>query len=159
MAKPIGLDGTTPRDPRAELRRRLDEAPEEHAEAILELYRLLDQLHQSGMLRLLRGAVTSGDNILETAVGAANSAAGIRAMRNGIILAQLLGSIDPGVVQACASAASEALGPQLTAAEPPRLLKVLSTFRHPELRRSIMIINRFLETFGRQLKRAALAAD
>ena len=158
MAKPIALD-VTPRDPRAELRRRLDEAPEEHAEAILELYRLLDELHESGILRLLRGAVASSDTILEAAVGAANSADGIRAMRNGIILLKLLGSIDPNLVQAYASAATETLHSQHAVADPPGLFTLLSEFRQPELRRSIMLVNRFLEMLGPRLKSAAPAAD
>jgi hypothetical protein len=36
--------------------------------------------------------------------------------------------------------------------EPPGLLSLLSQFRHKELRRSIALINRFLEKLGNQIK-------
>ena len=68
MARPIGLE-VAPRDPREELRKRLEEAPEQHAEALLESYELLQHLHDSGVLRLLRGAVSSGGMILDAVVG------------------------------------------------------------------------------------------
>jgi len=40
MAQPIALE-IPPRNPRAELRSRLEEAPEEHAEAVLAAYEVL----------------------------------------------------------------------------------------------------------------------
>ena len=36
--------------------------------------------------------------------------------------------------------------------EPPGLFALLSQFRQPELRRSIALINRFLDVLGNQLK-------
>jgi uncharacterized protein YjgD (DUF1641 family) len=150
MARPIGLE-VIPHDPREELRKRLEEAPEEHAEALLESYELLQHLHDSGVLRLLRGAASSGGMIVDAAVGAANSEEGIRGLRNAIILAKMLGSINPDILQACANAVSETLGCQKVI-EPPGLFKLFAEFRYPELRRSMAIINKFLESFGNQLK-------
>jgi uncharacterized protein YjgD (DUF1641 family) len=151
MARPIGLE-VMPRDPREELRKRLEEAPEQHAEALLELYEFLQQLHDSGILRLLRGAVSSGGAIVDAAVGAANSEEGIRGLRNAIILGKMLGSINPDLLLAYANAVTETLGCQKPVVEPPPLLKLFGEFRHPELRRSMAIINKFLESFGNQLK-------
>ena len=54
MAKPIPLQ-LPPRDPREELRSRLDRAPLEHAEALLAGYEVLQGLHDQGVLELLRG--------------------------------------------------------------------------------------------------------
>ena len=151
MARPIGLD-IAPRDPREELRKRLAEAPEQHAEAILESYELIEELHDSGVLRLLRGAVSSGGMIMDAAVGAANSEDGIRALRNAIILAKMLGAINPDLLQGFAVAMTETLGCQKPIAEPPGLLRLFAEFRQPELRRSMALINKFLEILGNELK-------
>ena len=151
MARPIGLE-VAPRDPREELRRRLAQAPEEHAEALLESFELVQELHDSGVLRLLRGAVSSGGMIMDDAVGAANSEDGIRALRNAIILGKMLGSLNPDLLQGFAVAMTDTFGCQKPVAEPPGLLKLFAEFRQPELRRSMALINKFLETLGSELK-------
>ena len=151
MARAIGIDGI-PRNAREQLRCKLDQAPEQHAEALLECYELLQQLHDSGALRLLRGVLRSGDLLLETAVNAAKSEEAIRGLRNAIILAKMLGSINPDLMEGFASAMSETLGCRKPVAEPPGLFKLLAEFREPELRHSMALINKFLESLGNQLK-------
>ena len=151
MAQPIDLEAS-PRNPREELYQRLEQAPAQHAEALLDSYELLQELHDSGVLKLLRGALGSADKILETAVDGAKSEEAIRGMRNAMILARMLGSINPDLLQCYANAVSETLGSRKPVVEPPGLFTLLAEFRHPELRRSMMLINRFLEAFGNQLK-------
>jgi hypothetical protein len=51
MAQPIPLE-IPPRNPRAELLSRVELAPEEHAEAILAAYEVLQQLHERAYWRL-----------------------------------------------------------------------------------------------------------
>jgi uncharacterized protein YjgD (DUF1641 family) len=152
MARPISLE-LPPRDPRQELRKRLEEAPVEHAEALLDSYELLQQLHEHGVFQLLRGALGASDKLVETAVDAVKSDESVRAMRNAMILGKMLASINPEVLQCVAMAASETLGCyQKPVIEPPGLFSLLSQFRHKELRRSIALINRFLESLGSQIK-------
>jgi uncharacterized protein YjgD (DUF1641 family) len=152
MARPIPLE-LPPRNPRQELRKRLDEAPLEHAQALLESYELLQGLHDHGIFQLLHGVLGASDKVVETAVDAAKSDESVRAIRNTIILAKMLGSINPEVLQCVATAAGETLGCyQQPVIEPPGLFSLLSHFRHKELRRSIALINRFLETLGHQIK-------
>lgn len=151
MARAIGLE-VMPRDAREELHRKLEQAPEQHAEALLESYELLQQLHDSGVLKLLSGAVGSRDKILETTVDAANSTEGIRALRNAIILCKMFGSIDPDLLQSFAIAMSQTLSCQPPTAEPPGLFKLLAEFRQPESRRSVALINKFFKTLGAELK-------
>jgi uncharacterized protein YjgD (DUF1641 family) len=152
MARPISLE-LPPRDPRQELRKRLDEAPVEHAEALLDSYELLQQLHEHGVFQLLRGALGASDKLIETAVDAVKSDESVRAMRNAMILGKMLASINPEVLQCVAVAAGETLGCyQKPIVEPPGLFSLLSQFRHKELRRSIALINRFLESLGNQIK-------
>ena len=152
MARPISLE-LPQRDPRQELRKRLEEAPIEHAEALLDSYELLQQLHEHGIFQLLRGVLGASDKLVETAVDAAKSDESVRAIRNAVILGKMLGSINPEVLQCVAAAAGETLGCyQKPVIEPPGLFALLSQFRHQELRRSIALVNRFLETLGNQIK-------
>jgi uncharacterized protein YjgD (DUF1641 family) len=151
MARPIGLD-VAPRDPREELRRRLEQAPGQHAEALLESYELLQLLHNSGVLRLLRGALGSGDMLLETAVNAAKSEEAIRGLRNAITLAKMLGTINPDLLQGYVYAASETLSRQKPVVETPGLFTLLAEFRRPEQRRGIALISKFLEILGSEIK-------
>src|ERR1700680_2676358 len=62
MAQPIPLE-IPPRNPRAELRARLEQAPEEHAEAVLAAYVVLQELHNRGVLEVMRGALAASDEI------------------------------------------------------------------------------------------------
>jgi uncharacterized protein YjgD (DUF1641 family) len=152
MAQPIPLQ-LPPRDPREELRKRLEQAPVKHAEALLESYELLQQLHDHGVFELLRGAFSASDKLIETAVDAAKSDEAIRAIRNAIILGKVLASINPDVLQCIATAASDTLGCyDKPIIEPPGLFSLLSQFSHKELRRSMALLNKFLESLGNQIK-------
>ena len=81
MAQPIPLE-LPPRDPRAELQVRLQNAPLEHAEALLAAYQVLQGMHDRGVFDLMRGALGSSDHPLETFVQAAKSPESIRSIRN-----------------------------------------------------------------------------
>jgi len=120
---------------------------------LLDSYELLQQLHDHGVFELLRGALSASDKLIETAVDASKSDQSIRAIRNAMILGKMLGAINPEVLQCVALAASETLGCyEKPVIEPPGLFSLLSQFRHKELRRSIALINRFLEKLGNQIK-------
>jgi uncharacterized protein YjgD (DUF1641 family) len=152
MARPISLE-LPPRDPRQELCKRLEAAPVDHAEALLDSYELLQQLHDSGVFQLMRGALSASDKLVEAAVDAAKSDESVRAIRNAIILGKILGSINPDVLQGVAAAVSETLGCyEKPVIEPPGLFSLLCQFRHKELRRSMALLNKFLETLGNQIK-------
>jgi len=151
MAQPIPLE-LPPRDPREELRKRLEDAPTEHAEALLDSYELLQQLHDHGVLQLLRGVLSASDKLLETTVDVAKTDASVRAIRNAVILGKMLGAINPEVLQCIATAAGESLGgykKPITA--PPGFFSLLNKFRQKEVRRSVALIDLFLEKLGNQL--------
>ena len=152
MARAISFE-VAPRDPREELRKKLDAAPAEHAEALLESYEILQELHDKGVLQLLCGAVSAGSQIVETTVEAARSDESIRAARNGIVLMKMLGCINPEVLEGVAIAVADTLGSfKKPVIEPPGLLSLLGQFRHKELRSSVALINRFLESLGNQIE-------
>jgi uncharacterized protein YjgD (DUF1641 family) len=152
MALPIAFE-VKPYDPREKLREKVEAAPIEHAEALLESYELLQQLHRTGTLRALTGALGAGNQILETAVDAAGSCEAVSATRNAILLGKMLASINPEILKGIVVAVGETLGSyKKPVIEPPGLFALLSQFRHKELRRSIALVNRFLESLGNQIK-------
>jgi len=152
MARPIPLE-LPPRDPREELRKRLEQAPIKHAEALLDSCELLQKLHDHGVFELLRGALGASDKLIETAVDAAKSDESIRAIRNAMIVGKMLASINPDVLQSVAAAVGETLGCyEKPVIEPPGLFSLLAQFSHKELRRSMALLNKFLESLGNQIK-------
>jgi uncharacterized protein YjgD (DUF1641 family) len=132
MAKPIPLT-VPPRDPRAELRDRLDRAPEEHAEAILATYNVLQALHDEGILDLLHGSVSARDAILETVVKDANTPTAIRAIRN-LLFGTSLVALDP------------------PKGKPPGLFALFRRMQNEDSRRGLAAAVGLLESFGRHLK-------
>lgn len=151
MARPIRLESISS-NPREELRKKLEAAPVQHAEALLDSYELLQELHDAGVFNLIRGAIGASDKILDVAVNAAKSEDGIRALRNAIILGKMLASINPDRLQAFANATSKTLGCRKPVAQPPGLFTLLAEFRQPELRSSLELINLFLDTLGNELR-------
>ena len=71
MAQPIPLH-LAPRDPREALSLRLQQAPLEHAEAVLAAYEVLQGLHDRGVLELMRGTLGGSEKILEQVVAVAS---------------------------------------------------------------------------------------
>jgi uncharacterized protein YjgD (DUF1641 family) len=149
MAQPIPLDLPT-RDPRQELQCRLQNAPAEHAEALLAGYEVLQALHDHGVLDLLRGALGAGNKIMEDAVVEADAPESIRAIRNTVIFIRTIGAMDPESLDAFFSAMPGALAEAKTA-DPPGFWKILQKFRGKDLRRGLAMVNAFLEGFGRNI--------
>ena len=128
MSQPISLE-IPPRDPRAELQTRLQNAPMEHAEALLSAYKVLDIL-----------------------VGATKTPESTRAIRNVVILSKILGNIEPELVEGFARSLPEAIA--LTKAhevKTPGLWGILNHFRNQNFRRGLVLVNSLLEAFGRNL--------
>lgn len=149
MAKPIPFK-PAPHDSREELRSRLEKAPLEHAEALLAGYQVLQGLHDSGVLELLRGLLGSGDKVLQIATDAARSPESVRIIRNFVVLSRMLGEIDPDIFDGIVLALPEAMRKaREQGKEPPGLLGTLTEFRSKDLRRGIVAINRLLEAWGR----------
>jgi len=155
VAKPIPLQ-LPPRDTREELHSRLQSAPVEHAEALLAGYEVLQGLHDSGVLELLRGLLSSGDKVLQVAVDATRTPDSFRIIRNLLLLVKMLGEIDPALFEGFVQALPEAMQ---TAREQgkdsPGLLSTLNQFRNKDLLRGIVVVNSVLEVWGREFFSAA----
>lgn len=151
MAKPIQIQPPA-HDPGAQLAARLASAPAEHAEALLSALEVLQGLHDRGVLELLRGALGSGDALVEKVVDAANTPSSIRAVRNLMLLMDALGAIEPRFLSDVTRAVPVALA-QANAEKnrPPGLFKLLSTFANKDFRRGLAALNDLLVALGRNL--------
>jgi uncharacterized protein YjgD (DUF1641 family) len=149
MARPIRLD-VPRRDPREELRARLEQAPAEHAEAVLASYEVLQRLHDRGVLELLQGVLGSGDRILEIGVEATNTPDAIRGIRNLLIMTKTLGAIDPETLKRVAGTVPDALAGAAKAQEedPPGFWETLRMLRGGNLRRGLAAMNSVIEAWG-----------
>jgi len=151
MAQPIPLN-LPARNPRAELQARLQNAPQEHAEALLAAYEVLQGLHDRGIFELLRGALGSSDKVLEILVEAAKTPDSIRGLRNVITLTKILGSIEPELVEGFAKSLPEAIAyTKAHEAKPPGPWAIMMPFGHKDFRRGLVLVNSMLEAFGRNL--------
>jgi uncharacterized protein YjgD (DUF1641 family) len=148
MAKPIELM-PVPRDAREELKRRVENAPVEHAAAVLSAYELLGELHKSGTLDVLRGALGSGGEIVKHASSLAAKPESIHAMRNLLILGNLLGSIDPEMLHRMVGGLPAAA--EQVPEEPPSLFQIFRRLRSRNVRRALGAATNVLESAGRGL--------
>ena len=154
MAQPIPLE-IPPRNPRAELQSRLEHAPEEHAEAVLAAYEVLQELHNRGVLEIMRGALVASDEILEKVVDNAKTPEAIRAIRNLLFWRQILGSIEPewfkGIFQAIPEGIAEATAER---DQPVSFFRLLGRLTSKDSLRGLTAAVDFLQAFGRHLHSA-----
>jgi uncharacterized protein YjgD (DUF1641 family) len=151
MAQPIPLE-LPAGDPRKELQARLQNAPLEHAQALLAAYEVLQGLHDRGVFELMRGALGSSDKVIEILVEAAKTPESIRGIRNILILAKILGTIEPEFVEGFAKSLPEAIAfTKAHESKPPGLWGVLAKFGNNDFRRGLLLVNSMLEALGRNL--------
>jgi uncharacterized protein YjgD (DUF1641 family) len=150
MARPIPLE-LPKRDPREELQVRLERAPLDHAEALLAGYEVIQGLHDSGVLELLRGMLGGGDKVLEIVVEATKTPEAIRGMRNLLILTKTLALMNPELLEKFAQAVPDALEAVAKGEqdEPPGILGILRILRGADLRRGLAVVNNLLAAWGK----------
>lgn len=155
MARPIPFEQSS-LDPGASLRERLERAPVEHAEALLDTYELLQDLRDAHVFELLHGVLKKGDKVVELAVDAVKEPDAVRGLTNLIILSKILGSIDPALLHGVAAAVRETI--QTTHQQegaPPGFFALLQQLRHKETRRALGLMTMFLSSLGRHLPPSA----
>jgi uncharacterized protein YjgD (DUF1641 family) len=151
MAKPIELmPKPTGTGVREELKRRLDAAPVEHAEAVLAGYELLQELHESGTLDVLRGLLGAGDQVVRHAVGLAVQPEAVNGLRNLLVLSKVLGSVNPDVLNKAFSEVPAALTAP-PEENPPSLFAIFRRMSSVESRRALAAAATVLESVGRGL--------
>jgi len=149
MAQPILLK-IPPEDPREVLRHRLENAPLEHAEALLSLLDIVQELHDKGLLEIAKGGLGSGEKVMKIAVDAANSPEVLQAIRNFMIMSKLFASLDPRLLEHLAGAVPNALV-EAKKEKPPGLFALLGMLASQDTRRMLGIGTRVVKSLGHDL--------
>jgi uncharacterized protein YjgD (DUF1641 family) len=148
MAVAVDFRKFRPVDARNDLIRRVEQAPVEHAEAILSAYELLQQLHEKGMLNLLTGVLSAGETVVNHVVGVISSKEMVNMLRMGLIFSNLLSSIDPDKLSSVIAQAGK---------EPPSLLAIGRQATSKEARRAIGVALGLLNVVGGALEKPQAA--
>uniref|UniRef100_A0A7V4XU40 DUF1641 domain-containing protein n=1 Tax=Acidobacterium capsulatum TaxID=33075 RepID=A0A7V4XU40_9BACT len=148
MAQPIEFRPSA-EDPREEIQRRLNDAPIEHAEALLACYGLIEEAHRSGTLDLLRGFLGAQDAVVSHISGVVSKPESVNALRNVLLLAKLLGSIDPDTLHSILEETQKS-----AAQEPPSLFGLLGRAASAESRRALATGLTLLQSVGKSLGRS-----
>src|SRR5438477_1924298 len=147
MSQPIRLE-FPPRDARTELQIRLQDAPLQHAEALLSGYDLLQRLHDRGVLDLLRGGLGSSDKVLSIVVDAAKTPEAINATRNLLILSKVVFMLEPALLEDIVTAVPNNLA-QAKEQKPLSLWQIFKKMCSQDTRRALSAMLGILESFGK----------
>jgi uncharacterized protein YjgD (DUF1641 family) len=142
MAKAVSFREFTPRNSRDDLIRKVDQAPVEHAEAVLAAYDLLQRLHEKGLLDLLTGLLSAGDTVVDRLVDVISSKEMVTALRIALIFGNLLSSINPDEVHAAISN---------TGKETPSLFAIAKQATSKDARHGMVAAVSLLELLGKAL--------
>jgi uncharacterized protein YjgD (DUF1641 family) len=148
MAQPIAFQA--PAKPTPANLERLQNAPAEHADALLSGYELLQLLHDRGVLNLLRGLVGGGGALIGAIVAAVDTPESIRAIRNFLLLTKFFANIPPDVLNSLADTVS-AGAKREKARKAPGLLRLLWRLRNEDSRHAASIALDLLEGLGKGL--------
>jgi len=141
MAKAVDFRVYHPENSRDDLIRRIESAPAEHAEAILAGYNLLQKLHETGMLELASGVLSSGKTIVEHATDVVSSRQAVTALRTILIMGSILNTLDPDELHA-------AMHPEEKDAS---ILTIARKLTSKESRKAALIGANLLNVFGAAL--------
>ena len=153
MAKAIEFR-PVPRPAIEETQRKLDAAPLEHADAVLNAYRTLQMLHDSDTLDMVRGLLGAGDTVLNESVSVLTSEKSMRAIRNLLVLLNLAGEINPEMLHSLADSITPLVKPSAALPEPPSLFSMLKRLFSRDVRRVLGVGITTLESLGRGMGKA-----
>jgi hypothetical protein len=94
MAVAVEFRKFQPADSREDLIRRVEQAPVEHAEAVLAAYDVLQKLHEKDILNLLKGLLSASDTVINHVVGLISSPEAITGIRALLMLGNVLKEVD-----------------------------------------------------------------
>jgi hypothetical protein len=142
MAVAVEFRNYTPPDSRLDLVRRIESAPKEHAEAVLEAYDVLQRLHDTGALALVNGLLSAEDTVIAKVSDVVSSRQAVTALRIALILGNALTSIDADSVHAAVTEAET---------QTPSLWKLLRTACSKEVRQAAGLGVALARIFGASL--------
>ncbi|HXC94052.1 MAG TPA: DUF1641 domain-containing protein [Edaphobacter sp.] len=151
MAKPVAFIPVTV-DFEADLRRRLEKAPAEHAAALLAAYDVIEAAHQQGLLSILHGMIASKETILSVLAKYAAEPGSIVAIRNLLTAAKLLGELDPELLENLSKVMDNATEVHKQEIEPPSLWQLYRRATSEDSRRGLSFMTLILSGLGKSLK-------
>jgi uncharacterized protein YjgD (DUF1641 family) len=151
MANPINF---IPKrvDPKQELQRRLAAAPDDHAEALLVAYDLLEEAHRQGVLDMLHGAIGAKDTIVGLLADYSVRPLTINTVRNCLALFKVVGAMEPEPLSKLSKHLLNAVEAHRVETRPPSLWQLFKQVRSPESRRGLSLMTAILEAFGKALE-------
>ena len=155
MAKPIAFK-PVPVDFKADLERRLEKAPAEHAAALLEALEVIAIAHREGVLDLLHGMIGAKDTIAAEIAKYAKQPEGIAGIRNLLTAAKILTELDPEVLDHISKVMSSATEEHKREQTPPSLFELAKRATSEDSRRGLSFITLILSSLGRSLKSAPM---
>jgi uncharacterized protein YjgD (DUF1641 family) len=151
MAKPLAFKPNTV-DFKADLQRRLEKAPDEHAAALLAAYDVLEAAYDEGLLDILHGLIASKDTIITTLARYAGQPEGIAGIRNLLTAAKILAELNPEVLDHASRAMSSATEEHQREQTPPSLWQIFQRANSEDGRRGLSFLTLLLSGFGKSLK-------
>ena len=151
MAKPIAFKPITV-DFKADLQRRLEKAPEDHAAALLAAYDVLEAAHDEGLLDILHGMIASKDTIITTLAHYSSQPEGVTGIRNLLTAAKILTEIDPEVLEHISKAMARGTEEYKREQKPPTLFQLAKRANSEDSRRGLSFMTMILSSLGRSLK-------
>jgi uncharacterized protein YjgD (DUF1641 family) len=151
MAKPIAFKPAAV-DFKADLQRRLEKAPDEHAAALLAAYDVLEAAYDEGLLDILHGMIASRDTIISTLARFASQPEGITGIRNLLTAAKILTELDPEVLDHVSKAMARATEEHKREQKPPSLFQLAKRANSEDSRRGLSFMTMVLSSLGRSLK-------
>lgn len=151
MARPIAFKPVT-NDFKRDFQRKLEKAPDEHAEALLLLYDVLEAAHKEGLLDLLHGAIGARDTIFNTLSKYAGQPEGIAAIRNLLTAAKMLTEVDPETLEHLTKVFGAAAQEHKAEKRPPSLWEITKRATSEDGRRGLSFMTLLLTGLGRSLK-------
>lgn len=124
-----------------------------HKEAVLEAIDLLGNLHDRGILSLLNGLFSQGDEVLRIMVQEVNQPNNSRVLGNLLGLTGILGSIDIDRLKILTEKANNGLKEATetdAVEEPGNVFELLKVLKDPEVNRSIGMLVQFLKGMGKE---------
>jgi uncharacterized protein YjgD (DUF1641 family) len=152
MAKPIAFK-PAPVDFKADLQRRLEKAPDEHAAALLAAYDVLEAAYDEGLLDILHGMIASKDKIITTLSRYASQPEGIAGIRNLLTAAKILTELDPEVLDHISKVMASATEEHQREQAPPSLFQLAKRANSEDSRRGLSFLTMVLAGVGKSLKR------
>ena len=151
MAKPIAFK-PVPVDFKADLERRLEKAPADHAAALLAALEVIAIAHREGVLDILHGMIGAKDTIAAEIAKYAKQPEGIAGIRNLLTAAKILTELDPEVLDHISKVMSSATEEHKREQTPPSLFQLAKRATSEDSRRGLSFLTLILSSLGRSLK-------